>query len=138
MVSLTEEILNGKLHFLCCDVPISHPLKTTENQTFSSIFRRFKMGTLRQEMGKIFKELSHQSCSVKKAVLKKFHNVYSKTPVLESFLNKVTGLKSCNFIKKRLQQRYFIVNIAIFLRTPILKNICERLLLKKWLKPCQF
>ena len=37
--------------------------------------------------------------------------------------------KSCNFIKKRLQHRCFLVNIAKFLRTPILKNICERLLL---------
>ena len=39
------------------------------------------------------------------------------------------GLKACNFIKKRLQRRCFPVNIARFLRTPFLKNICERLLL---------
>ena len=41
-----------------------------------------------------------------------------------------------NFIKKRLQHRCFAVNIGKFLRTPILKNICIRLLLKwlrKWL-----
>ena len=37
--------------------------------------------------------------------------------------------KACNFIKKRLQHRCFAVKIAIFLRTPFLKNICERLLL---------
>ena len=35
-----------------------------------------------------------------------------------------------NFIKKRLQQRCFLVNIAKFLRTPILENICEWLLLR--------
>ena len=35
----------------------------------------------------------------------------------------------CNFIRKRLQHRCFPVNIAKFLRKPILKNICERLLL---------
>ena len=35
----------------------------------------------------------------------------------------------CNFIKKRLQHRCFPINIAKFLRTPILKNICECLLL---------
>ena len=34
-----------------------------------------------------------------------------------------------NFIKKRLQHMCFPVNIAKFLRTPILKNICKRLLL---------
>ena len=38
---------------------------------------------------------------------------------------------ACNFIKKRLQNRCFAVNIAKFLRTPILKNFCERLFLKK-------
>ena len=34
-----------------------------------------------------------------------------------------------NFIKKRLQQRCFPVNITKFLRTPILKNVCEQLVL---------
>ena len=32
-----------------------------------------------------------------------------------------------NFIKKRLQHRYFPANIKKFLRTLILKNICVRL-----------
>ena len=44
----------------------------------------------------------------------------------ELLFNKVTGLKVCNFIKKRLQHRCFLVNIAKFLRTPIFKNICEK------------
>ena len=47
--------------------------------------------------------------------------------MLESLFNKVAGLKTCNFIKKR--QRCFPVEFAKFLRTPILKNSCERLLL---------
>ena len=34
-----------------------------------------------------------------------------------------------SFIKKRLQHRHFYVKIAKFPRAPILKNICERLLL---------
>ena len=38
-------------------------------------------------------------------------------------------LKTCNFIKKRLQHKCFPVNIAKFSRTPILKNNCKRLLL---------
>ena len=33
--------------------------------------------------------------------------------------------RSCNFTKKRLQHRCFPVNIAIFLKLPILKNICK-------------
>ena len=60
----------------------------------------------------------------------KFRNIPRKTPVLESVFNK-EGLKACNFIKKRLQRRCFPVDTAKFLRRPILKNMCERLLLKK-------
>ena len=47
----------------------------------------------------------------------KFCNNHRKRPVLESLFNKVPGLQACNFIKKRLQQRCFPVNIAKFLRT---------------------
>ena len=42
-------------------------------------------------------------------------------------LNKNAGLKSWNVSKKRLQHRCNPVNIAKFLRTTVLKNICERL-----------
>ena len=54
-------------------------------------------------------------CSVKKAVFKKFANF--------------TDLQAFNFIKKRLQHRCFPVKFAKFLRRPILKNSCERMLL---------
>ena len=37
--------------------------------------------------------------------------------MLESHFNKVAGLKACNFIKKRLEHRCFVVNIAKFIRT---------------------
>ena len=57
---------------------------------------------------------SHQRCSIKKL---QFCNIHRK------------HLKVCNFIKKRLQLKCFPVNIAKFLWTPVLKNICERLLL---------
>ena len=42
-------------------------------------------------------------------------------------------LKPCNFVKKRLQHKCFPMNIAKFLRTPLLKNICELLLLHLFL-----
>ena len=51
-----------------------------------------------------------------------------ETPVLKSLFKKVASLKVCNFIKKRPQHRCFLVNIAKFLKLPILKNIFERLL----------
>ena len=62
----------------------------------------------------------------KKNCLSKFRNIHRKTPLLESFLIKLQAL---GLLKKRLQDRCFPVNIAKFLRAPILKNICEQLLL---------
>ena len=56
-----------------------------------------------------------------------FCSFFLMTPVLESLLNKFANLQICNFIKKRLQHRYFPVKFA---RAPILKNICELLLLQ--------
>ena len=43
-------------------------------------------------------------------------NIHRKKIALESLLSKVASLEACNFIKKRLQHRYFSVNIANFLR----------------------
>ena len=48
----------------------------------------------------------------------------------EVFFRKKVCLQACNLIKKRLQHRCFPVKLAKFLRKSILKNICERLLLK--------
>ena len=42
---------------------------------------------------------SHQSCSVKKGVLRNFAKIHRKTSVPESLFNKVEGAV-CNFIKK--------------------------------------
>ena len=49
--------------------------------------------------------------------------------MLESLFNKFAGLQTGNFITKRLEHRCFPVNLAKFLKTPILKDIFERLLL---------
>ena len=66
-------------------------------------------------------------CSVKKGILKKFHR---KAAVLESLFNKLANLKVCNAIKIELLRKCFPVKFAKFLRAPILKNICERMLRK--------
>ena len=58
-----------------------------------------------------------------------FRNIHRKAPALESLFNRVAGLKTCNCIK-RLQQRFFPVNIAKILRAPIFKKICKQLLLQ--------
>ena len=53
-----------------------------------------------------------------------------KKPVSASLFNKYAGLKACNFIKKRLQHRYFPVKFAKFLRTPFFTEYIRQLLLK--------
>ena len=63
----------------------------------------------------------------KKSVLNVFSNVLLKC----SFTGKqlCQSLFLMKFLKNTLRHRCFPVNIAKFLRTPILKSICERLLL---------
>ena len=51
--------------------------------------------------------------------------------MLDSLFNKAAGPQTLNFFKKGLQHKCFPSNFAKFLRTPILKKICERLLLVK-------
>ena len=75
---------------------------------------------------KILKRYNEQVFN-KKAALKNFAIFTEKHLRWSLFLNKNVGLQSWNFIKKRLQHRFFPVNIAKFLRKPVLENICERL-----------
>ena len=64
---------------------------------------------------------SHWRCPVKKGVLKNIANLTGTS---------VLSLQGCNFIKKCPQHSCVPVEFEKFLRTPVLKNICERLLLK--------
>ena len=63
--------------------------------------------------------------------LKKFHKIHRKTPVLELRFNNLPDLRTCNFIKKRLQRKCFPVNCAKFTTAPILYNICQQLVLDR-------
>ena len=67
---------------------------------------------------------SQRKFSVEKGFLKNFANFTGKHLCWSVFL-KVRK----NFVKKILQHRCFSVKLAKFLRTPTLKNICQRLLL---------
>ena len=61
---------------------------------------------------------SRRKCHVKMTLLK-IPQYYRKTPVLQSFFNKVAEssyLQQGRFIKKRFKHRCFSVNIANFLR----------------------
>ena len=66
----------------------------------------------------------------KRYSFKKFAVFIGKHLCWSLFFNIIAVLKVCNLIKKQLQHRCFPVNITKFSRTPILKNMCQRLLLK--------
>ena len=111
------------LMFRTTEKQIYLPGKTSDSVHSKKIFR-----LVRTCQNFVKDRSSHRRRSLKKGVLK-FRKFHRKTPVLESLFSKVAGLRACNFIKKRLQQRCFPVKFAKFLRTTILKNICEQLLL---------
>ena len=68
--------------------------------------------------------------SVKKDVLKKLANFIGKHLCWSQVSTKSQALRPArNFIKKKFQHRCFPVKFVKLLRIPILKNICERLLL---------
>ena len=75
-------------------------------------------------------DVLHKICS------EKFRYIHREIPVLEFLFNKVVDVQVCNFIKNRLQHRYFHVNITQFLRTTFLKNIWVRLLLIRTIWLC--
>ena len=66
-----------------------------------------------------FPRSSHCRLSIKKAVPKTFAIFTGKHLCWSLFF----GLQACSFIKKDNPTQTFSVNIAKFLRTPILKNI---------------
>ena len=67
-----------------------------------------------------------QEVFCKRGVLKNFVNFTGKHFCLSLFLIK---LQACNFVKKRLQHSSFPVHLDKFLKTSLLKSICERLFL---------
>ena len=70
---------------------------------------------------------SHRRCSVKKGVLKNFANFTGKHLCWSPFWILLQVFRPATLLKKKILQHWcFPVK---FLRTPILKNICQRQLL---------
>ena len=65
---------------------------------------------------------SHQSCFVRKDILRNFAKFTGKHLWQSLFLNKVAGLRPTSLLKKSLWHRCFSANFAKFLRTPFLQN----------------
>ena len=73
----------------------------------------------KQPLGVFYKKIVHEN----------FAKFTRKHLYLYCFLfNKVAALSSSTLFKKETLAQVFPVNFAMFLRTPILKNNCERLL----------
>ena len=60
----------------------------------------------------------------------KFRKFCRRTPALEFLFNKVAGLKACNFFKKRLQHRCYLVKLAKYSRTLFSQNTFLQCLLQ--------
>ena len=67
---------------------------------------------------------------MKKSILKNLAILTGKHVCWSLFLIKSQTLRPATLLKKRLQDRCFPLNTAKVLRIPVLKKICERLLLQ--------
>ena len=96
-----------------------------------SIFSYFFIGSLFHDQLLIYHtQLEQRSSQDVLWKILKHLAVFTRKHLCWSLFLIKTRAHACNFIKNRLQHRLFPVNKATFLRTPILKNICERLLLR--------
>ena len=76
---------------------------------------------------KFCKSIANSEVFYKKTCSWKFHK---KTPELESLFNKMQAYRPANLLKRPSSIGIFLTVIAKFLRTAILKNICERMFLR--------
>ena len=93
--------------------PLKNPLRLGLKSTLNKNLLTEKMSFFKS--AKMQRDRNSQRCFTKKLFLKISQYVRENTCV---------GLEA--FIGKRLQHMRFPVNIVKFLRTPILKNICEQ------------
>ena len=91
-----------------------------ESRKNSWIFYTWKYKTVKdwsesegEEQSKICKEGATEGVLKKRCFLK-FYKFHRKKPLLESLFNKITGLKACNFIKKRFRLSCFPAKSAKF------------------------
>ena len=119
MCTVTSIYVISCLHLL-------HNIFTNLSSLWILPYKYFSSWEILRNYSTIFRS-SHQRCSIKKAILIHFVIFTGKHLRRYLFFNKVAGHQACNFIKKRLQHRYFLANIEKSIRRPTLKNISERL-----------
>ena len=74
---------------------------------------------------------NHRRCSTKIGIFRNFAKFTGKHLYQNLFLNKVQGFRPASLLKKRLWLRCFFLNFAKFLRTYLLQNISELVLLSE-------
>ena len=123
LVTFTEKILYGKLHFLSSVLYVNDlPQSLSEVGSYlyaedTYIFYQYEDRRRRS---------SHRRCSVRKGVLRNFAKFTGKYMCQSLFFHKVAW--PATLLKKRLLHRCFPANFAKFLRTPFLQNTSGRLL----------
>ena len=128
LFKFTEEILNGKLHFLCSGIML-----TFTSQYLPAILAKVFCDRL-------FKN-SHRMFSIKNKTLKNFVKFTRKHLCRNVFFNEVTRVFFFKKKKKKiLRHECFPANLTKYLRALIFYNICQRLLLtftiSKYMKKC--
>ena len=122
----------ASIYIISC-LHLLHNIFTNLSPLWILLYKYFSSWEILRNYSTIFRS-SHQRCSIKKAILEHFVIFTGKHRCRGLFFNKVAGHQVCNFIEKRLQHRYYLVNIRKFIRT-ILKNISE--LLHCWKVFCE-
>ena len=75
-----------------------------------------------QHINLLFTRSSHPDVFFKTGVLRNFAKLTEKHLCQSLYFNKVAGPRPATFLRQRFWRRCFPVNLAIFLRTPFLKN----------------
>ena len=78
-----------------------------------------------KQVKSMYKKRSRPEVFCKKGALRNFAKFTGKHLCQSLFFNKVAGLRPATLLKKRLWHRYFPVNFAKFLGTPILQNTSD-------------
>ena len=101
------------IYFISC-LHLLHNVFTNLSPLWIPLYKYFSSWEIHRNYSTIFRS-SHRRCSIKKAILKHFVIFTGKHLCRGLFFNKVAGHQACNFIKKRLQHRYYLANIRIFI-----------------------
>ena len=143
LVTVTEEILHGKLHFLCIALTFNKTYLNLQkvsrdfafvNNTRLCFLNKTSTQLLNSEtmiLEIIFRILrsTHRRCSVKKGVLGNFAKSTGKHLCQSLFFNKVKALRPATLVKERLWHWCFLVSFGKFSKKTFLRNTSGQLLM---------